>query len=407
MSNPLEKLARQYGNIILYDGNQTPSIYVPFYAMKSSELNASLPDRAHPAFFQGGEQQKSVLIGKYKQAEIEENGTLYALPYMPPRTAITHKSALTRTIAFGNGATMLTIADHGLMVLLAQKHHWSPKGNTAYGCDIGDMDYWRYPVQYTPGVQRTFRGTAYECIESHTSSAETTPISAPALWKRMYRLGGIPVGGTQYAAENYGQGYHTLSGSGGSTWYLGENESNLCDAIGNAFEYLQGVRLVNGEIQIKDPFAYDYTEDNDIASESDSGWKAIKPTSGGNHALVAPGTAGTMKYNYLNNAITLDTVSTGLGTTTRKTDFKNVQVNVTNVPSVPSILYELGLVPMPGCTVGGALQVTGSNGVAVGMRGGYYAGGGDCGIAALAFIYGAAGERLLNGARARAAGGTH
>ena len=87
-NSPLEFLARQFGNVVKYDENGNPSIFVKFPKMKSSDLDASLPDHTHPAFIINGVEQDYILIGKYKATSLTGSGsdgkTLYSLPNMPP-----------------------------------------------------------------------------------------------------------------------------------------------------------------------------------------------------------------------------------------------------------------------------------------------------------------------------------
>ena len=64
-NSPLEFLARQYDNVVKYDANGNPSIFVRFPKMKSSDLDNSLPDHTHPAFIINGEEQDEILLGKY------------------------------------------------------------------------------------------------------------------------------------------------------------------------------------------------------------------------------------------------------------------------------------------------------------------------------------------------------
>ena len=48
LNSPLEFLARQYGNVVKYDAEGNPSIFVKFPKMKSSNLDPSLPDIPTP-----------------------------------------------------------------------------------------------------------------------------------------------------------------------------------------------------------------------------------------------------------------------------------------------------------------------------------------------------------------------
>ena len=67
-NSPLEFLARQYDNVVKYDAQGNPSIFVKLPKMKSKELDSSLPDHTHPAFIVNGVEQDYILLGKYKAA---------------------------------------------------------------------------------------------------------------------------------------------------------------------------------------------------------------------------------------------------------------------------------------------------------------------------------------------------
>ena len=86
-NSPLEFLARMYDNVVKYDAQGNPSIFVRFPKMKSSDLDASLPDHTHPAFIINGQEQDYILLGKFKAASLtgsgSDGGTLYSLPNMP------------------------------------------------------------------------------------------------------------------------------------------------------------------------------------------------------------------------------------------------------------------------------------------------------------------------------------
>ena len=77
-NSPLELLARQYGNVVQYDVDGNPSIFCKFPKMKSSDLDASLPDHTHPAFVINSKEEDNILIGKYMSSELESGGTQYS-----------------------------------------------------------------------------------------------------------------------------------------------------------------------------------------------------------------------------------------------------------------------------------------------------------------------------------------
>ena len=381
-NSPLEQLARQYGNVVQYDTLGNPSIFVKFPKMKSSDLDATLPDHTHPAFVINNVEEDAILIGKYKSAELVSNGTQYALPNLPPKVSMNHDTFLAKMRAFGNGASGLTIADHGFLLLLAHKNGWEPHGNNYWGCDYRDATPWELAKAYTVGTVRSFRGWTYECLIAHTSAAELLPVDSPLYWKKLKHVGGTPANPSQYNADSKYGGYNTLNGSGPLDWYLNSDPGNLCDIQGNCFEQVYGFRLVNCEIQI--------LGDNNNAADADAdcstsgAWKAILPNAADNgYTLVEPGTAGTVHYTWQNSKITLDTVEPTFDEEYRGTHFKDMAVNTTNLPYVPYILYELGLAPIPGTTVQGYFYVQMTASERVARRGGDCNGTSSAGVACL------------------------
>ena len=68
-NSPLEFLAQKYGNVVKYDADGNPSVFVKFPKMKSSELNPALPDHTHPAFIINGvEQDYTAAMEWYQKA---------------------------------------------------------------------------------------------------------------------------------------------------------------------------------------------------------------------------------------------------------------------------------------------------------------------------------------------------
>ena len=67
----------------------------------------------------------------------------------------------------------------------------------------------------------------------------------------------------------------------------------------------------------------------------------------------------------------------------RGTTFASMGVNTTNIPYMPSIMYELGLAPIPGTTVQGYLYVHMTQDERVARRGGSYSNTSGAGMAYL------------------------
>ena len=381
-NSPLEFLARQFGNVVKYDENGNPSIFVKFPKMKSSDLDASLPDHTHPAFIINGVEQDYILIGKYKATSLtgssSDGGTLYSLPNMPPAHSRTADAFLTQMRSFGNGVSGTTVADRGFLLLLAQKMGWNPGGNSDYGHCYKDATRYELAKNVNIGDKRGFRGWLYECIKAHTTSVELYPDIAPLYWKKIKQIGG-----TEAYADMHDSGQNnlilTLNGSGPLDWYLDGTPASVCDIVGNQFEQDYGYRIVGNELQIM--------ENNNAASPdadlsaSSAAWKAILPNkSDDGYTLVAPGTAGTLHWTWANGKITLDTVAPEYDGQYRGTDFRSLGVNSTNLPYIPHIVRELGLFPTSGSSMKGYYYMQFINEERFPRRGGHYYSGGLVGL---------------------------
>lgn len=341
-TSPLEYLAQKYGNVVKYDENGgIAGIFVKFPKMKSSELVAGLPDHTHPAFIINGVEVDYILLGQYKGGvNGVSGGALLSLPNLRPANSLTADSFLSRMKLAGPGITGMTCADYGFIKLLAQKHGWKPEGNTNWGV-YHNRAVWKTGLNVALNEERAFRGWIYTCLQAHTTTAELRPDTAPAYWERGAFVGGID-SGSMAEAEHLCD-YSTLSGSGPISWYLGGDPGLLADIIGSALEQQYGYRIVDCELQI--------LENNDAAdpdadlSAASAAWRAILPNAGDNgYTLVAPGTAGTLHWNWLNGHITLDTQCDDLTIGAKNENFTAVAVNSERLPYVPSIVYELGLI---------------------------------------------------------------
>lgn len=392
--SPLEQLAGEYGGAVEYDRFGTPSIYQRLYRVSSAALASALPDHAHPAFVLGDEVRDVILIGRYEACELAEAGPLHTLAHVPPAAHDSYDGYLARMRA--SGATGLTIADHGLLVLIAHHDKLNPKGNTARNCSHKDGTPWEPGAAVTAGTVRVYHGAAYTCKVSHTTAAENRPDVSRAHWTQGRFVGGAPSHYKEIGEDTGWQGWSTITGSGPMSWYMDGNAASLCDVVGNVSECVYGMRLVRGEIQI-------LAEDNFAASPeaklgADGAWKAILPGADGSCSLVSPGTAGTVHYTVSGGKIVLDTVEPDIDDSLYATDFKSIG---SNLASVPVILYELGLAPLPGTTVEGRVYITLTDEELVPRRGGCYIDGNAAGIAALDFTEGRETTASTIGARMR------
>ena len=365
----IEAFAKEQGWVVKYSSDGTPNFFYPIYKCKSSDLDASLPNHTHPAFIVNGQEISRRLIAVFKGSSIVSGGPIHSLPNMAPAVNAGADALLSRIKQTGDNFGPKTVADSGLLLLLARKNNWEPKGNNNYGADYRDGTKWATGASISVGNTRVFQGVEYTALVAHTSALENKPDVSPLYWKRGKRVGGIMVPG--YISTSDPNGLLTYTGSGPASWRHDGTPSGIDDLNGNTNDQDYGYRIVDGELQVlADNNAADPTAD---LGASSSAWKAILPNPSDNgHTLVAPGTSGTLKWNFTNNKITLDTVVASGLSGTKDTAFKDLAVNTTNVPYVPAILQELGIFPISGDDTQGRFYLSFDGGERFPRRGGSY-----------------------------------
>lgn len=271
------------------------------------DIDPSLGTGPHPAFVIGGETKSEIWIGMYPG--VISQGELVSVPGVNP-TLTTFANAAAAAQAAGPGFHLITNAEWMAVALL----HWKANGG-----------------------QEVLRGNT-DRGRSHEAPWETAT-------RADGRAPGDPTGD-----------YRTLTGSGPLTWRHDGSAWGIAD-MAAPWQWVAGLRLVNGEIQI--------IPNNDAALNPDSGWQAILPSG----QLVAPGTGGTLKYDipegtqYTDDNVIQQFSSARLGTTRTAPpagwDENNVIQDIIIAPrttgltvdagvTVPPLLLALGLGPWSG-----------------------------------------------------------
>lgn len=237
---------------VLYDDKGYPSFMHVFPRFNVQDIDASLGTGTHEAFVVNGVEKSEIFIGQYL-ASVRDSRAL-SLPGMVPDRNLNFDSALTYCKDKGPGWHLMTNAEWSAVALWAWRNGFQPRGNTDYG-RAHDLKY---------------------------ESGRRIDKAAP----------GVTTG---YAA--------TLTGSGPVSWRHDNSVSGISDLVGNVWEWVGGLRLQNGEIQVlQNNNAADNTKSQ---ADGSAEWKAVLLSDG---SLVEPGTAGTAKYDEATGAPQLDDV---------------------------------------------------------------------------------------------------
>lgn len=237
----LGNLALPPNNEIILDDKGLPSVMVKLPKMTYQDLG--LPGTGtHPAWIVNGREVPYIYVSKYGNVEID--GRAYSLPYKAPRANVTFDEAVQLCEAKGAGWHLMSNVEWSAISNGCAKNGCMPGGNNnaSYG------DY-------------------------YATSEKGAPMPT--------------------YDDNYGGDVpYTAGGSGPKSWFHNNDFSGIADLNGNVYEWVGGIRMKNGEVNI--------IKDNDTVLHKDQGadsaeWKAILPGTNVNNAtLVAPGTNGTL-----------------------------------------------------------------------------------------------------------------
>ena len=277
------------GNEILYDDKGLPSIMVKIPKMTYAQLGLGASTAVHPAFIVNGQEVDAIYISKYQN--IVQNGRAYSLPGQNVKHTINKDSAASACEAKGAGWHLMTAMEWAAIALWCKNNGTMPKGNNNYGRDVSE--------------------SVYKAIPDNKDSSH-------------------------YALR-------VKTGTGPLSWSHDGTPSGIWDLNGNVNEWLGGLRLVKGELQI---LANNNAADSANSQASTAAtWMAIDGTDG---SLITPNGSGTttnsLKLDYVSSAwkwIT-GTISSS-SDSSRNCDFEAVSVDSTVGADAILLLQALAL----------------------------------------------------------------
>lgn len=243
-------------NTILLDDTGMPSVMVRVPAFRWCDVLEGGSDDICSAFIVDGKFYSSIYISKY--LNIIENDRAYSLPGRDPAATVTVDEARAACANKGRGWHLMTNAEWCAVSHWADRNGTSPVGNLSSGSNA----FARHEVGVKPF------GVPFSNDFRYGNRQATDEGDYP---------GNAPVG-------------RTLSGLSPASWSHDGTDSGIFDLVGNIWDWVSGLRVKDGEIQI--------IPNNDSAlnlDESDSSpfWRAILQDG----TFVAPGTPGTLKYD--------------------------------------------------------------------------------------------------------------
>lgn len=321
--------ASQGKNTVLYTAKSQPCYMVVIPKFTVQSIDASLGTGTHPAFIVGGVEKDALFIGQH--LGISRNAEMLSLPGVDPGHSLTHDAFVSLARANGAGWHVMSNVEWAAVALLAWKAGTQPRGNTNYG----------------------------------NSSDVTTEYG---------------VRGDGIAPGTASGGARTQTGSGPTSWRHDNTPFGISDLNGNVWEWTPGMRMNAGEINIitGNDAAINAT---DMAAGS-AAWKAIDGATG---ALVAPGTAGTVKRSLSASGTADWTIYCGNGVA-----FSSA-VNSTGANPVGATALQLlkqhGLFPIASSGLGGDGYWGDVTGERLPVRGGNWDHGASAGVSALHLSY--------------------
>ena len=315
-------------NDVLYDDMGLPSFMVRIPKMTYAELGLGDSTDVFPAFIVNGQEVPEIYISKYQNCVY--GGRAYSLPGRAPQTNITFDTAVSRCTAKGAGWHLMTRMEWALLALWCKKNGTMPKGNNNYGKDVSESIYSAIPCAFSEG-QRT----------------------------------------------------KVLTGTGPITWYHDGTLAGIWGLNGNVSEWVGGMRLVYGELQVL--VNNNAADSSHPQTASSAEWKSINATTG---AFVTPNGSGTtvdsVKLDYVSSHWQFDTSISSSSDSSRNCQLEAVTCSENIGDAAKLVLQALGVLKnddTAGAYLGDMFYA--NNGVAERS----FCCGGSCGSGALAGVF--------------------
>jgi sulfatase modifying factor 1 len=320
-------------NDCIFDDQGNPSIMVRVPAQLLSQLQSGWADDLHPAFLVNGAAKSEVWVAKYQAFTTGSGATERAISLRrrDPRASVTFDQARAACTQKGTGWHLMTNAEWAYIALWCKANGYQPRGNNSFGKD-------------------------------HSRTAEKGEVSYLSFGSTKGRV---------------------ATGTGPVAWSHDGSPYGIWDLNGNVNEWVGGMRINDGEIQIMvNNNAADNSKDQSAESVE---WKAILQDG----SLVDPSTADTLKYDATNEdgsgSVLLNTVVVNQSDGTKDANNTFQTTVAAGGVSVPQLLKQLALYPID-ADHGGDRHYVRNVGERLPIRGGFWGHSSNAGVFCLDLI---------------------
>ena len=324
-------------NELITDDKGLPSVYVRRASKTLKELLNTTNDTVHPAFMISNDQKPSLCFGKFQG--VAHNNRIYSLPGEDPKASIDLDTYVSYCKNKGPGHHCITAAEWAFLALLAKKNGTQPYGNNNYG--------------------KNSRESSYIAIPTYSSGGPTNRVA---------------------------------TGTGPLSWSDDKTLSGIWDLNGNMWEWVAGIRLVKGELQV---IPYNNAADPNVPmGASSTEWRAINAnaTSYADLYIQPDGngtTANSVKLDFVSSHWAWDTAITSQSDSNRNAGFARTTIGAEISEFAALYMRAMALAPEAGDTDYEGDVFYANNGAAerCASRGGSWVFGAFYGVFALGFDY--------------------